>query len=535
MPDRREDIGISRTATATATAEPAVPSRDHSVDVLPIVDASDYDLLGEVARGGNGRITKARDRRLQREVALKQLNHARSGHSRFVREALLTARLQHPSIIPVYEYGRFASGEPFFAMKLVHGQSLRDAIRERATLEQRLELLPNVLAVADAIAYAHSERVIHRDLKPSNVLIGAFGETVVIDWGLAKDLDGDESVDPSSHATADIAAIDATNTGAILGTPVYMPPEQALGEPVDERADVYALGALLYHVIAGAPPFEGLDAAEVVRKVIGTPPSPVASVVPGVPADLAAIVGRAMARSKEQRYPDARALAADLRRFQLGQLPSAHEEKAQYDAMLDAEFDAELRAKAVGQARVTCWVAATTFPIFGVLEAFYMKSIWTPMFAIRCVAVALTLAILAATYRPFGRRWSFELGLAVVFIIGEALIALNQLEGGALNAGFIASMLLVFLGCSTLLHMPPRKVVAVLSFMTLSFVAATLIATVASPFWVVAQLMIFATGILIAGLGVRFSFGLQRAEFYARRRLEMANLRLAKLERQRGQ
>jgi hypothetical protein len=447
---------------------------------------------------------------------------------------MLTARLQHPSIIPVHEIGRFASGAPFFAMKLVHGQSLRDAIRERPTLEQRLELLPNVLAVADAIAYAHSERVIHRDLKPSNVLIGAFGETVVIDWGLAKDLDVDDCHDASSDATRDLAAIDATNTGAVLGTPAYMPPEQALGQPVDERADVYALGALLYHVIAGVPPFEGRDAADVVGKVVGTSPPPIAAMVSSVPADLVAIVGRAMARSKDDRYADARALAADLRRFQLGQIPNAHARDADHDAVLEAQLDAELRAKAIGPARVTCWLAATTLPIFGILEAVYLKSIWTPMFAIRCVAVALSVAILAATYRPFGRRWSFELGLGVVFIVGETLVVLNQLEGGALENGFTASMLLVFLGCSTLLHMPPRKVVALLSLITLSFVVATVITRVSSPFWVVAQLMIFALGIVIAGLGVRFSFGLQRAEFYARRRLEMANLRLAKLERQRG-
>jgi len=355
----------------------------------------------------------------------------------------------------------------------------------------------------------------------------------VIDWGLAKDLAADYSSDPASQIVPAIESTDATNTGAILGTPAYMPPEQALGEPVDERADVYALGALLYHVIAGVPPFEGRDAAEVVRKVVSSSPTPLATITPGVSADLAAIVGRAMARGKEQRYADARAFAEDLRRFQLGQIPRVREHETEYDAVLETQLDAELRGKAVRPARVTAILAATFIPIFGVVEAVYVKSIWTPMFAVRCAAVALIVAILAATYRPFGRRWSFELGLGVVFIVGEMLVALNELESGRLETGFTASMLLVFLGCSTLLHMPPRKVVTLLSLITLSFVAATVISRVSSLFGVVSQLMIFGTGILIAGLGVRFSFGLQRAEFYTRRRLEMANVRLAKLEQQR--
>jgi hypothetical protein len=240
-----------------------------------------------------------------------------------------------------------------------------------------------------------------------------------------------------------------------------------------------------------------------------------------------------MARGKEQRYPDARAFAEDLRRFQLGQIPRVRHDETGYDVVLEAQFDAALRHNAIGPARVTCLLAATLIPIFGIVEAVYLKSIWTRVFAVRCVAVALIVALLAASYRPFGRRWSFELGLGVVFIVGEMLVVLNQLERGGLETGFTASMLLVVLGCSTLLHMPPRKVVTLLFAITLSYVVATLVERVSSPFVVVAQLLIFSTGILIAGLGVRFNFGLQRAEFYTRRRLEMANARLAKLEQRR--
>ena len=526
----RGDGGLSKTVTATSGGTPAL--LDPTVEALPFVDGGNYELLGEVARGGIGRIIKARDLRLRRDVALKQLHEGRTSQTRFVREALLTARLQHPAIIPVHEVGRFANGEPFFAMKLVHGQSLRDAICERGTLEQRMELLPNVLAVADAIAYAHSERVIHRDLKPGNVLIGAFGETVVIDWGLGKDLDANEPAEAPATEHSD-GAVDATNTGAVLGTPAYMPPEQALGETVDERADVYALGALLYHVIAGVPPYDGATAAETLQKVARTEPAPISSLVAGVPADLAAIVGRAMSRSKEQRYPDARALAEDLRRFQLGQIPRVRAQEDEYDAALEAELDASLRVRAVRAARVVCLLSAALIPLFGIVEAVFLKSIFTPMFAVRCVAIALVVAILAATYRPFGGRWSFELALGAVFVNAVMLISLNQMEHARLETGFTASMLLVFLGCSTLLHMPPRKVVALLSLITLSYAVLTVVSRVSTVFGAVSQVMIFASGILIAGIGVRFSFALLRSEFYTRRRLEIANLRLAKLEPQR--
>ena len=501
-----------------------------ALEELPVVDAEHYQLLGEVARGGIGTITKAYDRRLSREVALKQLRDGRSGRGRFIREAMLTARLQHPSIIPVHELGRFASGEPFLAMKLVHGQSLREAIDERPSLEQRLELIGNVIAVADAISYAHSQRVIHRDLKPSNVLIGAFGETVVIDWGLAKDLDAEDPFEPPTPSPAPGEPIDITKTGDILGTPVYMPPEQALGESVDERADVYSLGALLYHVIAGTAPFSGRDGIEVVRKVVSSSPPILTAVVPGVSADLAAIVARAMARPKDQRYAQARALADDLRRYQLGQIPTVREQEAEYDAALEAQLDVELRAKAVRPTRVTCWLAIVLVPLFGFAEAALLKSVLIPTAAVRLGTVVALAGILIATYRPAGRRLSLELGLAAVFVVGEMLIIVNQLTHGKLQDGFSASILLVFLSCSTLMHMPSRRVVIVLSAITGSYLIATLTFPVLPTTNVVTTLMFFGSAILIAAIGVRFSFGLQRAEFYTRRRLETANVRLAKLE-----
>jgi serine/threonine protein kinase len=146
-------------------------------DALPQVPREAYEVEGEFARGGMGRILLARDRRLGRLVALKELQGGLSaGGGRFVREALVTARLQHPSIVPVYEAGRWPDGTPFYAMKMVKGRSLEALLQEAGTAAARLALLPHVLAVADAMAYAHSEGVVHRDLKPANVLVGPFGE-----------------------------------------------------------------------------------------------------------------------------------------------------------------------------------------------------------------------------------------------------------------------------------------------------------------------------------------------------------------------
>ncbi len=272
---------------------------------LPIVERSNYIDRVEIARGGMGRIVVARDRRIGRAVAIKELcTDTPWLRVRFAREALLTARLQHPSIVSVHEVGLWPGGEPFYAMKLVPGRSLDRVIAAAPMLAMRLGLVPHVLAVADALAYAHQRRVIHRDLKPHNVLIGQFGETVVIDWGLAKDLDDDDAA--------------ATSFGEVLGTPAYMPPEQAAGIPVDERADVYAIGALLYHLLAGSAPYDGNSAIDVVSRVIAEEPPPLADVKSGIPAALLAIVARAMAREPADRYRDARGIADDLRRFQLG-------------------------------------------------------------------------------------------------------------------------------------------------------------------------------------------------------------------------
>jgi tetratricopeptide (TPR) repeat protein len=293
-----------------------------------LVDRDRFLIVREIAHGGMGRILEAYDARHGRAVALKTILRADvGGRARFAREARITAGLQHPGIVPLYETGRWSDEEPFLVMKLVSGRPLDRVVAATLTTADRLALVPNVVAMTDALAYAHEKGVVHRDLKPSNVLLGSFGETIVIDWGLARaagDTCDFDDVDVSADGDPLSASATLTRAGAALGTPGYMPPEQARGERVDARADVYALGALLYHVLAGEPPY-GRSAKGVVARVLEGPPDPLASKVPGVPPDLLAIVEKAMSRDPGGRYADARAMAEDLRRFQAGNLVAAQE------------------------------------------------------------------------------------------------------------------------------------------------------------------------------------------------------------------
>ncbi len=307
---------------------PDVTAQPGDLDRLPVVNREFYDFGGELARGGMGRILYARDRRVGRPVAIKELvTKSPGGIARFLREATLTARLQHPGIVPIYEAGRWPDGSPFFAMKLVEGRSLDKAIKSAATPRERLSLLANVIAVADALAYAHSRRVIHRDLKPANILVGDYGETVVIDWGLGKDLRAEQDADLAISMDDNVDAA-LTMAGAAMGTPSFMPPEQAKGGEVNERSDVYALGALLYQVLSGTAPYSNSGARsadEMLDLVRSGPPRPLAELAPDAPADLVDVVDKAMARDPADRYPNAEALATDLERYQAGQLVGAHQ------------------------------------------------------------------------------------------------------------------------------------------------------------------------------------------------------------------
>ena len=289
----------------------------------PIGELVHYRLEGVLSQGGHGVVWRARDLRLDRLVALKQarLGDPRAS-ARFAREMRITARLQHPSIVTLHEAGTSRAGEHFYTMELVDGPTLQERIGDAKTLTTRIALLSNVIAIADALAYAHDRRIIHRDLKPDNVVVGSFGETIILDWGLAKDLAscGPDDVAPGGEAPSP----GTTSEGTVLGTPSYMPPEQAAGQPADERSDVYAIGAILYQVLTGEPPYAGATSAEVLRRIVSEEPVSLEKRQRGVPPDLAAIVRRAMARDPAARYATAKDLATDLKKFALGELVGAH-------------------------------------------------------------------------------------------------------------------------------------------------------------------------------------------------------------------
>jgi WD40 repeat protein len=251
-------------------------------------------------------VSRAHDRKLGRDIAIKELiSRGALEEVRFMREALITARLQHPGIVPVYEAGCWPDGTPFYAMKLVAGRSLRDLLAGCKTIDERIPLLHHVIAVADAIAYAHDHNIIHRDLKPGNVIVGDFGETVVIDWGLAKDLTvGEESSAGGGPRSRDD---DLTATGSVIGTPAYMSPEQRRGEPVDQRADVFAIGAMLWELcsLQRPPPISATQRRRILRRA-------------GIDRDLVAIIDKALEPDPAGRYRDAGALAADLKAFKSG-------------------------------------------------------------------------------------------------------------------------------------------------------------------------------------------------------------------------
>jgi len=268
----------------------------------PDLSATKYELRGRLGRGGMGTVWRAWDRELGREVALKVMNAVEPGPgapARLRTEAQVLARLEHPGLVPVHGLGALPDGRLFYAMKLVRGRRLDDHARELDSLPARLRVFERI---CEAVAFAHAQGVIHRDLKPQNVMVGAFGEVLVLDWGVAKVLGVEEAppagVPPEAPRAPDPDAVTRTAAGTVLGTPGYMAPEQARGEAsVGVAADVFALGAIL-SFLAGPEP----------------------------PRALAAVSACARAERPGERYATVTLLSADVSRF-LSALPvSAYRE-----------------------------------------------------------------------------------------------------------------------------------------------------------------------------------------------------------------
>jgi hypothetical protein len=268
------DTNSLNTDQATDGAQP------QDAHTMPAPDAAGHALFERIGVGGMGEVYRCGDDALRRDLAIKvikaEMHGDHNAEERFLREARLTGALQHPGIVPVHNLGWLSDGRLFYTMKLVRGRTLADLLRDEPEGPERL---PRLLAVVEkmcqAVAYAHSKGIIHRDLKPSNVMVGEFGEVQVMDWGLAKELDRAEPVAPPGEATEEVdtvaraeEAAGLTRAGAALGTPAYMPPEQATGDwdIVDERADIFALGAILCEVLTARPPYYGASRDDLLRK-----------------------------------------------------------------------------------------------------------------------------------------------------------------------------------------------------------------------------------------------------------------------------
>ena len=290
----------------------------------PAMPPSRYELGPEIARGGMGRVVEATDTTLGRVVALKEaLSLDADTLRRFARETRITARLEHPSIVPVHDAGVGPNGSPYYVMRKIGGRPLEKFVASGETLEARLALVPHMVAASNAIAHAHERGIVHRDIKPSNILVGDLGETIVIDWGLAKVIG---EVEDEVGAPVLVVLEDSlkTRAGIVYGTPGFMAPEQLRGKPVDARCDVYALGATLYHLLSRKPPHHAATADAMMKAAVNSPPTPIGELVSGVPPELSTIIDKALAHDPDQRYQDARELALDLNRFLTGQLVASH-------------------------------------------------------------------------------------------------------------------------------------------------------------------------------------------------------------------
>ncbi len=313
----RRDCAVGPPPRGSGAIEPAAPTpmpspspapRHSPVDEEVLRASSDprnmlgkYVLVRELGRGGMGAVYKAWDTHLRRWVAVKVLTLSGLGGgeelARFLREARTVAALQHPNIVSVYDVAQ-EGDRHFIVMKYVEGKSLAG---QMLPVRRACEIM---IDVARAVEHAHANKVIHRDLKPQNVMIDSGGSPCVMDFGLAKNL----------------AGLNLTTPGTVVGTPSYMPPEQAAGHvaQIDPRSDVYSMGAILYELLTGQPPFRGSTPLETVKMVVNRPVTPPSKINPEVPRDLEAVILKALEKNKDRRQMTAGAFAKDIERYLSG-------------------------------------------------------------------------------------------------------------------------------------------------------------------------------------------------------------------------
>ena len=300
-----QDQGATISSDGPRTEAPARAAL--GPDRAPLYRFGDYELREEIARGGMGVVYRARQVSLQRDVALKMMLAGPFASPiemlRFRRESEAAANLDHPNLVPIYEVGEH-EGQRFFSMKLIEGGSLSQRLARLVPEPWAAARL--LVKVARAVDHAHARGFLHRDLKPSNILLDARDEPYVTDFGLTRRVEGESFL---------------TRTGAIVGTPSYMAPEQALGQRgvLTARADVYSLGAILYELLTGQPPFRAATVMETVVQVLEQEPAPPRRIRPGVPRDLELICLKCLEKAPEARYPTAASLADDVERFLRGE------------------------------------------------------------------------------------------------------------------------------------------------------------------------------------------------------------------------
>jgi tetratricopeptide (TPR) repeat protein/tRNA A-37 threonylcarbamoyl transferase component Bud32 len=330
-----DELGIVEPQTASVyhdrqtDTDPALLTQDAVSAETPTSSGTRFRILRQHAHGGLGEVFVALDQELHRKVALKQI---RVGHAdrpdsraRFLLEAEITGGLEHPGIVPVYSLGQYADGRPFYAMRFIQGESFRQAIarfhqvtagnwQQGERLVEFRKLLGRFIDVCNAIAYAHSRGVLHRDLKPSNIMLGKYGETLVVDWGLAKVMG--KSWDPPAGTSDSSPGGNSSHTfaGQALGTPAFRSPEQASGRlrELGPATDVYSLGATLYCLLTGRPPFQSQHMLQILPGLKQREFPLPHQLQPHIPRALEAVCLKAMAQEPEDRYPSARALADDI-------------------------------------------------------------------------------------------------------------------------------------------------------------------------------------------------------------------------------